>query len=586
MNQQLTQRWLKTLHTLIPDTYSVTLMVPDNELGSMRMLDSWPSNVQQTKDTDLIASHAAKKKEPLYLAKMLQKDKQIYDCFVFPYFVDSTLLGVVIVIALNKPDTQQEVIFSTIRQSVEWLCIANLKENKQAQPEFYSKVVELLTTCFDQRSYQQGLINLVTQLTQQFDCERVAFAEYNANQCEVIALSHSAGFDKRSNMLQKLTEAMQEAISRDNIVVFPDTQNKQIQRAHEVLSRKFDRVAICSIPLIYQQKVIGAVTLLRSETQPFSRREIDLCQQFLSLATAFLVLKREEESSLLRKVASSFKKQLSHIFGFKFLRMKLISSVILLLICTSFLIKGDFRVSADAHIEGKIQRVIAAPTSGYLFSAAVRAGDTVKEGELLASLDDSELKLQLAKHNGELQKARREHREAISKRDLVKARIVNEQLNQIKAEMALTQQQLDTIYMLAPFDAVIIEGDLSQMLGSPVERGETLFKVAPLGGYRIILTINERQISYIKPGQIGTLMLSSLYNQKFPLTIDSVTAVAKGEDGANAFRVEATLHQVPDLLRPGMEGVGKINIGQERLIWIWTHEIIDRLRLWVWSWWP
>ena len=43
---------------------------------------------------------------------------------------------------------------------------------------------------------------------------------------------------------------------------------------------------------------------------------------------------------------------------------------------------------------------------------------------------------------------------------------------------------------------------------------------------------------------------------------------------------------VVKMLRPGMQGIGKINAGQERMIWIWTHEIIDWLRLWVWSWWP
>ena len=40
------------------------------------------------------------------------------------------------------------------------------------------------------------------------------------------------------------------------------------------------------------------------------------------------------------------------------------------------------------------------------------------------------------------------------------------------------------------------------------------------------------------------------------------------------------------MLRPGMEGIGKINAGREPMVWIWTHEIIDWLRLWFWSWWP
>lgn len=586
MNQQLSRRWLETLCSFIPGAYSATLMVPDAKTNSMLTLDRWPANLEKSNDYGVIVNHAVRKQSQLYLEKINKINDQAYDCFTFPYFVKSKLLGVIVLIVQNKPETQEKWVFSTIRQSIEWLSLASIEQANPTQSDFYSRVVKLLATCFDQQSYQQGLIRLVTQLTQEFDCERVAFAEYHSKQCQVIALSHSAGFDKRSNLLQKLSGAMEEAINQDTIVVFPDKETKQIQRSHKALSRKLGSVAICSIPLIYQQTVFGAVTLLRNENKPFSSSDIDLCQQFLSLATAFLVLKRDEEKSMLKKMGSSVKKQLANLFGFRFLSLKLIMTSVVLIVGSTFFIKGDFRVSAEAHIEGKIQRVIAAPTAGYIYSATVRAGDSVQAGDLMASLDDSELKLQLAKHNGELQKARREYRQALSERDLVKVRIVNEQINQTEAEMALTQQQLDTVNLFAPFDAVIIEGDLSQMLGSPVERGETLFKVAPLEGYRIILTISEREISYIQPGQAGTLVLSSLYNQKYPLTIERVTAVAKGENGANTFRVEASLHQVPDLLRPGMEGVGKINIGRERLIWIWTHETIDRVRLWVWSWWP
>jgi hypothetical protein len=36
-------------------------------------------------------------------------------------------------------------------------------------------------------------------------------------------------------------------------------------------------------------------------------------------------------------------------------------------------------------------------------------------------------------------------------------------------------------------------------------------------------------------------------------------------------------------LRPGMEGVAKIDIGRRRLIWIWTHSLFDWLRVWTWQ---
>ena len=39
-------------------------------------------------------------------------------------------------------------------------------------------------------------------------------------------------------------------------------------------------------------------------------------------------------------------------------------------------------------------------------------------------------------------------------------------------------------------------------------------------------------------------------------------------------------------LRPGVEGVGKIDVGERRLLWIGVHDIIDWLRLKLWAWTP
>jgi multidrug resistance efflux pump len=256
-----------------------------------------------------------------------------------------------------------------------------------------------------------------------------------------------------------------------------------------------------------------------------------------------------------------------------------------LLTVTSF-VEADFRITADAVLEGEVQRVVAAPISGYLLSSAVRAGDTIRRGDIMASLDDSELKLELTRLNGGLQKSRREYREAQSSRDLVGVRVIREQINQIVAEIELIEQQLKSINLTAPFDGVVIEGDLSQALGSPVERGDTLFKIAPLDDYRIILKVDEKQIAYVKQGQQGRLTLSSLSQQSLPIRIERITSVARAEDGANFFRVEASLPDSGVNLRPGMEGIGKINAGRERLVWIWTHEFTDWFRLWLWSWWP
>ena len=84
-------------------------------------------------------------------------------------------------------------------------------------------------------------------------------------------------------------------------------------------------------------------------------------------------------------------------------------------------------------------------------------------------------------------------------------------------------------------------------------------------------------------GTRGQLALSALPGQKLPLVVERVTPISTNEDGSNYFRLEAALEQPIAALRPGMEGIAKIDVGRRRLIWIWTHEMLDWLRLRTWS---
>lgn len=99
----------------------------------------------------------------------------------------------------------------------------------------------------------------------------------------------------------------------------------------------------------------------------------------------------------------------------------------------------------------------------------------------------------------------------------------------------------------------------------------------------MILQIDERDISELSTNQKGELMLSGLPGQLFPFVVQQITPVSTTQEGLNYFRVEAHLSGSIDRLRPGMEGVGKIEAGNRRLIWIWTHSLFDWLRVWAWK---
>ena len=87
-----------------------------------------------------------------------------------------------------------------------------------------------------------------------------------------------------------------------------------------------------------------------------------------------------------------------------------------------------------------------------------------------------------------------------------------------------------------------------------------LFEVAPLDSYRVMLKVDERDISQLRVGQTGGLALAGLPGELLPVQVEKITPVATTEEGRNLFRVEAALRGSSSALRPGMEGVAKIDV--------------------------
>lgn len=158
------------------------------------------------------------------------------------------------------------------------------------------------------------------------------------------------------------------------------------------------------------------------------------------------------------------------------------------------------------------------------------------------------------------------------------------QEQQALAQLGLVDERLERANLRAPFEGVVVTGDLSQLLGSPVEQGKVLFEVAPLDAYRVVLHVDERDVAELKAGQRGQIALAGMPFDRLPFTVRQITPISTAQEGRNYFRVEAQLDQAPPRLRPGMEGIGKVEVGKRKLLWIWTHPLIEWLQLTTWRW--
>jgi RND family efflux transporter MFP subunit len=247
--------------------------------------------------------------------------------------------------------------------------------------------------------------------------------------------------------------------------------------------------------------------------------------------------------------------------------------------------QGEQKVTARTTLEGMVKRTIAAPFRGYIKEAFVRPGDTVSEGETLCRLDERDLRLERTDLLGQESQMLRQQQQAVAEHDWAKANVVKAQLDQVMAQIDLNGVKLNRTTIKAPFDGILVNGDLSQKIGSVVEQGDTLFEISPLSVYRLILMVNESDISYVHPGQRGELVLSALPG-RFSFVVSKITPVTAAIEGVNCFRVEAVLVNAPGNIRPGMEGISKIDIRKGKLISIWTIKLRDWVRLKMWAWLP
>jgi RND family efflux transporter MFP subunit len=509
----------------------------------------------------------------------------------YPIEVSGKIYGVIVLETRLYPDQQTQHLMRQLHWGTAWLEVmlrrADALEAAQNNQRVQS-VLNLTAAAVEHERFKAAAMAFVTRLSMLLECERVSLGFYQRKKLRIMAISHSAEFGKQMNLVRAVESAMDEAIDQNAIIVYPQPQDAapMVTRAHADLARRHGALEICTIPLRYEGKIIGGLTLERPGARSFDATSVELCETAATLAGPILEAKRNEEQWLITKAGRSFTAHVEKLIGPGNVLFKLIAGSIVALILFFSFAKGDYRITAPTTLEGTVQRAVSAPFDGYITEARARAGDVVKQGDLMCLLDDRDFRLERLKWLSQKEQLSKEYREALAKHDRPQVRIVQAKIDQADAELSLIDEQLSRTKVVAPFDGVVMKGDLSQSLGAPVERGEVLFEVAPLESYRVIVEVDERDIADVAVGQRGELALPSLPGEVTPLSVEKITPVSVAKEGRNYFRVEAHLDKSSNRLRPGMEGIGKITVDRRRLFWIWTHELIDWLRLKLWSWWP
>jgi RND family efflux transporter MFP subunit len=577
--------WLSILCAQVDRVSGALVLLGSGEDGNYGPVAAWPSQKHNLLHLGPVAEATLKERRGVVNANEVDVSATLVG---YPIEVEGKLYGAVVldVKSRSEPDVQRAL--RLVHWGSAWL-IDHFRQQlmaHQRQNSLHTSLVnEIVATSLQEERLVACALAVANELATRMKCERVSIGFLKGDSIEVMAISNTATFDAKSDFVRILGDAMDEVLDLDLSIVHPPLEADAIGGlAHAGLSAARGEAGVMSVPLLEDSDIAGVLTLERSRGQAFSQSELALFKTIGMVLGPMFALKRREELGLRQRTWKALRGSAVATFGpghpgLKLLTLSALITIVFLSVATS-----TYRVNSKTVIEGEVQRAVVAPFQGYVAESMVRAGDTVTKGQMLARLDDRELKLERARWASEAEQTHRKYRQAAAGQERAAMAISSAQEDQAQAQLALVDERLARARLLAPFDGVVVVGDLSQLLGSPVELGKVLFEVAPLDAYRVVLNVDERDIASVVPGQQGELALAGMPYDRLPFTVHKVTPISTAQDGRNYFRVEARLAGSTIRLRPGMEGIGKVQVGERKLIWIWTHTFVEWLRLEAWRW--
>jgi multidrug efflux pump subunit AcrA (membrane-fusion protein) len=507
----------------------------------------------------------------------------------YPLLLGERLHGAVVVEASLPDQATARRLLRHLQWSLPWL-EAHLLRRRDREASALARrattMIEALAALLGAAHAAEAAQALAALLDHRLGCERVAVGRIHRRRARLLALSQSAMFDRRSEQARLTMAAMDEAADQRAALLAPQAEGALLAIAQAELSRANGGAQVLSLPLPRGEEVYGAITLLRAPDRPFTQAELDLVDAIAAAAGPVLADKWEKDAALAAIAARRGRALLGKLLGPRHPGLKAGVALGVLAVAFLALAEGTHRVPARGQVQGEVRRVITAPFDGFIRAQHHRAGDLVAEGALLAEMQDHDLTLDRLRHLSRQRQNQQELDRALARRDLAQVNIARAQVAQAEADIELADRMLARTRITAPFAGLVTAGDLSQSIGSPVTRGETLFELAPLDGFRLTLLVPEYDIRHVAPGQRGQVLLSALPERGFAVEVEAVTPVARAADGVNGFEVRARLLEHDPRIRPGMEGVAKLEVGEAKLAWIWTHNLLHWARVKLWGWWP
>lgn len=239
----------------------------------------------------------------------------------------------------------------------------------------------------------------------------------------------------------------------------------------------------------------------------------------------------------------------------------------------------QLRVDGSAIVAPIHSARVQPEVAGIVQKVFVREGDTVHQGSEIAAIDDREARIVLASAEAKYGAAVSAMNRALSANDGTEAGIQRVESDYWKTEVERARERLEKTALRSPIDGRVATPHIEDFAGRNLNPGDTFAEVVDTSHASVDVAIDEVDLARVTPGQKAAIKLEGLPNRTFRAPVTLVSPKAELVGSERFFFARVLVANQDGLIRPGMQGRGKVSTGWAPAGWV----IFRRPAVWIWS---
>lgn len=217
----------------------------------------------------------------------------------------------------------------------------------------------------------------------------------------------------------------------------------------------------------------------------------------------------------------------------------------------------DVTISATGTAEANQTKDVVSNNSGTIQSLNVKVGDTVKQGDFIAKVQDDNIDQSVNKANLAVQQQQLQVNNAKNPNDHQMQQLT---LQSDQSQLNNVIEQQNQMTLSAPIGGVVVAKNNNT--GDSVQAGKALITIADLSAMKLDVQVDELDIAKVKVGQAADIKFDAISDKSYTGTVESISQMGTTSNNVTTYDVIVDINNA-DGVKLGMNANVNIKVASK-----------------------